>query len=133
MQYNGTPKIKKNMLKIKSDYFVILIFLFCSVVLTTIIIGASYLIIPQNPDVEKISPYECGFDPFEDARNEVDVRFYLVAILFIIFDIEVAYLYPWAVVISEVNSFNYWIFIDFMCELVVGLFYAWRIGSLEWQ
>ena len=121
------------MLKIKSDYFVILIFLFCSIVLTVIIFGASYLLVSHNPDVEKISPYECGFDPFEDARNEVDVRFYLVAILFIIFDIEVAYLYPWAVIISEIDSFNYLVFLDFMGELVVGLFYAWRIGSLDWQ
>jgi NADH-quinone oxidoreductase subunit A len=121
------------MLKIKYTYFLILVFLIFSFILTSIIFFLSYVIATQNEDIEKISPYECGFDPFEDARNEVDIHFYLVAILFIIFDIEAAYLYPWAVIVTEMDSFSFWVFIDFFVELAVGLLYVWKSGALEWE
>ena len=86
-----------------------------------------------NPDSEKVSAYECGFDPYEDARNTFDVRFYLVAILFIIFDLEAVYFYPWCVSFSFLNIEGFWGMFDFIIELVVGFIYAWEVGALEWE
>jgi NADH-quinone oxidoreductase subunit A len=121
------------MLRIKYNFFLIFLFGIFSFILTGIIFLASFFIANQNADPEKISPYECGFDPFEDARNEVDVRFYLVAILFIIFDIEAVFLYPWAISFSELDSFGFWVVVDFIVELMIGFLYAWKIGALEWE
>jgi len=87
----------------------------------------------HKPDTEKLSAYECGFDPYEDARQTFDVRFYLVAILFIIFDLEAMYLFPWAVSLSHIGTSGFWIMIDFLVELIVGFVYAWQIGALEWE
>jgi NADH-quinone oxidoreductase subunit A len=120
-------------MKIMYDYFYIFIFFIFSAIITMIIFLLSYLFATQNPDIEKTSPYECGFEPFDDARKEVDVRFYLVAILFIIFDVEAAYLYPWAISLFHLNAAGYWAMVDFVIELVVGLYYVWKIGALEWE
>jgi NADH-quinone oxidoreductase subunit A len=87
----------------------------------------------QKPDTEKLSAYECGFDPYEDARNAFDVRFYIVAILFIIFDLEAIFLFPFVISISYTNSMGFWVMLDFLAELIIGFLYAWKIGSLEWD
>ncbi len=87
----------------------------------------------HNPDSEKLSPYECGFDPFEDARMRFDVRYYLVAILFIIFDLEIAFLFPWAVVLDDIGNFGFVSMIIFLTILVVGFVYEWKKGALEWD
>ncbi len=115
------------------EYSHILVLFIFSTVLTIIILAASYLIGTQNPDSEKVSAYECGFDPYEDARNSFDVRFYLVAILFIIFDLEAMFFFPWSVSLSFLQSTGFWGMIDFIIELVFGYIYAWQIGALEWE
>ena len=115
------------------EYFPIWLALFVSIALSLIIFGASYLLATQNPDTEKLSSYECGFDPYEDARNTFDVRFYLVAILFIIFDLEAVFFFPWAISLSHLTSFGFWTMVDFIIELALGFLYAWKIGALEWE
>jgi NADH-quinone oxidoreductase subunit A len=115
------------------EYFPILLFITIAILLSVIILGASFLLAVQNPDTEKLSAYECGFDPYEDARHTFDVRFYLVAILFIIFDIEAMFLFPWAISLSHVTSLGFWSMLDFIVELGVGYIYAWKIGALEWE
>ena len=109
-----------------------LLFIF-SVILAFIIIFLSYSLSSSNPDVEKVSAYECGFDPYEDARNVFDVRFYLVAILFLIFDLEAAYFFPWCVSLSFLSLDGFWGMVDFIVELLFGFIYAWRIGALDWE
>jgi NADH:ubiquinone oxidoreductase subunit 3 (subunit A) len=109
------------------------ILFFFSVGLAFIIIFLSYSLSSSNPDPEKVSAYECGFDPYEDARNVFDVRFYLVAILFIIFDLETVYFFPWSISISFLNLEGFWGMIDFMLELLIGLIYAWEVGALNWE
>ena len=108
------------------------IFLF-SLFLSIIILTLSYNFSTYNPDTEKVSAYECGFDPYEDARNVFDVRFYLVAILFLIFDLEAVYFFPWCVSLSFLNIDGFFVMIDFLLELLVGYIYAWEIGALEWE
>lgn len=115
------------------EYFPVSVAFFVSVALSLILFLLSYFIAIQNPDTEKLSSYECGFDPYEDARNTFDVRFYLVAILFIIFDLEAVFFFPWAVSLSSVTSWGYWSMIDFIIELGLGFLYAWKIGALEWE
>jgi len=117
----------------KEEYFSILLFLIVSIILSLIIFTLSYLLSVQNPDTEKLSAYECGFDPYEDARHTFDVRFYLIAILFMIFDIEAMFLFPWASSLSTVSSLGFWTMVDFIVELGVGFIYAWQIGALEWE
>jgi len=104
-----------------------------SIFLAFIIIFLSYTLSTSNPDVEKLSAYECGFDPYEDARNAFDVRFYLVAILFIIFDLEAVYFYPWCVSISFLEIDAFWGMLDFIVELIFGFIYAWQVGALDWE
>ena len=116
-----------------AEYGPILIFLIGRLALGRIILGASTLLAVQTPDPEKVSAYECGFDPFSDARSTFDVRFYLVAILFILFDLEAAFLFPWSVTLSEVNALGWWSMFDFVFELVLGFIYAWKVGALEWR
>jgi len=116
-----------------SEYFPIFLFLLVGLVLSLVILAASYLLATQRGDSEKLSAYECGFDPFEDARNQFDVRFYLVAILFIIFDLEASFLFPWAVSLSKLGGMGFWTMADFLFELTVGFVYAWKIGALEWE
>lgn len=116
-----------------SEFLLLFIFLAVAVTLAVVILGASYLLATQAGDSEKVSAYECGFDPFEDARNQFDVRFYLVAILFIIFDLEASFLFPWAISLGKIGSMGFWTMLDFLLELCVGFIYAWRIGALEWD
>ena len=104
-----------------------------SAALACIILGASYLFSTLYPDTEKLSTYECGFDPYEDARNAFDVRFYLVAILFIIFDIETVFLFPWAATVALLPPIGIWRILDFLVELTLGFAYAWKVGALEWS
>ena len=116
-----------------AEYLPILIFLGIAVVIAGAAVGASYIVAQQKPDSEKVSAYECGFEPFEDARSKFDVRFYLVAILFIIFDLEVAFLFPWAVAFKDLGDFGFWSMMLFLAVLTVGFIYEWRKGALEWE
>ena len=111
----------------------ILLFLAIAIVLASIIVTLSYLLSIQNPDTEKLSSYECGFEPYEDARNIFDVKFYIVAILFILFDIEAMFLFPWSACISNLTALGFWAMIDFVIELGVGFVYVWYVGALEWD
>jgi len=115
------------------DYFPILIFIAIAIVIGIVAIGGSYLLVPQHPDVEKTSAYECGFEAFDDARGQFDVRFYLVAILFIIFDLEVAFLFPWAISLGQIGVFGFWSMMLFLGVLTIGFVYEWRKGALEWE
>lgn len=116
-----------------SEYFPILVFLAVALGFGVILIVLSSLITTHRPDAEKNSPYECGFEPFENARIPFDVRFYLVAILFIIFDLETAFLFPWAVVIRKIGWFGFISMCIFLSLLVVGFIYEWKKGALEWE
>jgi len=115
------------------DYLPILIFLGIALALGTIIMIATYVLARQQPDTEKLSAYECGFEPFEDSRGRFDVRFYLVAILFIIFDLEVAFLFPWAVSLGNIGLFGFWSMMIFLGILTIGFIYEWKKGALEWE
>ena len=115
------------------NYLNILILFIFSTFLASIIFFLSFRLGSFNPDPEKLSPYECGFVPYEDARNVFDVRFYLVAILFIIFDLEAVYFFPWCVSMSFLNADGFWGMIDFIIELLAGFVYAWEVGALDWE
>ena len=115
------------------EYFPILIILVISGVLSTVIFSLSFVIAVQNSDPEKLSAYECGFDPYEDARNVFDVRFYLVAILFIIFDLEAVFFFPWSISLSFLSPEGFWSMVDFLIELLFGFIYAWEVGGLNWE
>ena len=115
------------------QYLPILIFLGVALGLSFFFLLASFVMARQKPYAEKLSQYECGFEPFEDARNRFDVRFYLVAILFIIFDLEVAFLFPWAVSLGEIGVFGFWSMVVFLGVLTVGFVYEWKKGALEWD
>src|SRR5258708_28180980 len=116
-----------------SQFFPILVFLVIAGAIAAARVGASFVLARQNPSSAKLSPYECGFDPFEDARIRFDVRYYLVAILFIIFDLEVAFLFPWAVSLGDIGVFGFWSMMVFLAVLTVGFIYEWRKGALEWE
>jgi len=115
------------------EYLPILIFLGIAVFIAIAAVGASLIVGRQNPDSEKLSAYECGFDAFDDARSKFDVRFYLVAILFIIFDLEVAFLFPWAVALGDIGMFGFWSMMVFLAILTIGFIYEWKKGALEWE
>jgi len=115
------------------NYFPILVFLVIGFLLGGIMIGLGLVLAPRRPDKEKLSAYECGFEPFEDTRMKFDVRYYLVAILFIIFDLEIAFLFPWAVVLEEIGLFGYLAMVLFLGILVIGFIYEWKKGALEWE
>lgn len=115
------------------EYFHVLLFIFLSLLIASVIIGASYLLGIKNPDLEKVSIYECGFDPFGDSRQKFEVRFFLVAILFIIFDLEISFLFPWSISLSILTLSQYWIVIVFLFILTIGLIYEWLRGGLEWE
>ena len=116
-----------------SEILPIIIFLMISIILSLIIVNLSYFLAVQNPETEKLSSYECGFEPYEDARNIFDVRFYIVAILFILFDIETMFLLPWSVTLSQLDVLGFWSMIDFIIELIIGFIYIWYVGALEWE
>ena len=116
-----------------SDYLSIIIFLFIALFLSIGFILANYLASPSNPDPEKLSAYECGFDAFDDSRMEFDVRFYLVAILFIIFDLEIAFLFPWAISLGSLGALGFWSMMIFLSILTIGFIYEWKKGALEYD
>ena len=115
------------------DYLSIIIFLFIALFLSIGFIVLNLVASPSNPDPEKLFAYECGFDAFDDSRMEFDVRFYLVAILFIIFDLEVAFLFPWAVSLGSIGIFGFWSMMIFLLILTIGFIYEWKKGALEWE
>jgi NADH-quinone oxidoreductase subunit A len=116
-----------------AQYFPILVFLAIALGLSCVMILASMLVGKNRPDAAKLSAYECGFEAFGDARRKFDVRFYLVAILFIIFDLEVAFLFPWAVSLGTIGVFGFWSMVVFLGVLTIGLVYEWKKGALDWE
>jgi NADH-quinone oxidoreductase subunit A len=118
---------------IKKEYLLLLIYLIVATLITVLIIGASYFLVRQNPESEKLSAYECGFEPYEDTRHTFDIRFCVIAILFIIFDIEVMFLIPWCITLAKLDLLSFWSMIDFLFELCVGFFYVWYVKALDWD
>ena len=116
-----------------TDYLSIIIFLFIALLLSIGFILINYIASPKNPDPEKLSAYECGFEAFDDSRMEFDVRFYLVAILFIIFDLEIAFLFPCAITLGKIGVFGFWSMMIFLAVLTIGFIYEWKKGALEWE
>ena len=116
-----------------SDYFSIILFLFIALALSIGFVVINFLASPSNPDPEKLSAYECGFEPFEDSRMEFDVRFYLVAILFIIFDLEIAFLFPWAISLGSIGILGFMSMMIFLFILTIGFIYEWKKGALDWE
>ncbi len=115
------------------DYLPIIIFIGVAGFIGAALLVAPFLVAVKNPDPEKLSTYECGFNPFDDARMKFDVRFYLVAILFIIFDLEVVFLFPWAVAFGELGMVAFWSMMIFLLVLTIGFAYEWKKGALEWD
>ncbi|MCB1469345.1 MAG: NADH-quinone oxidoreductase subunit A [Rhizobiaceae bacterium] len=116
-----------------TSYLPVVIFIAVAMVVGLALIVAPFLVAYRNPDPEKLSAYECGFNAFDDARMKFDVRFYLVSILFIIFDLEVAFLFPWAVSFGEIGMFGFWSMMVFLGVLTIGFIYEWKKGALEWD
>tara|TARA_B100001029_G_scaffold168909_1_gene163354 strand:+ start:25 stop:393 length:369 start_codon:yes stop_codon:yes gene_type:complete len=115
------------------DYFPIILFLIIAIGLSVAFVVLNLILSPSNPDPEKLSVYECGFEPFEDSRMEFDVRFYLVAILFIIFDLEIAFLFPWAISLGKIGLFGFVSMMIFLFILTIGFIYEWKKGALDWE
>jgi NADH-quinone oxidoreductase subunit A len=115
------------------NYFPVLLFILVGLAVGVGPMAAGFLLAPYKPDSEKLSPYECGFEAFEDARMKFDVRYYLVAILFILFDLEIAFLFPWAIVLEEIGLFGFLAMVVFLGILVVGFVYEWMKGALDWE
>lgn len=123
----------KNISLLNEEYFSIFLFLLIAIILGFIILFLSFILAVQNPETEKLSTYECGFEPYENARHTFDVKFYLIAILFIVFDIEAMYLYPWCISLSQLPITGFWVMIDFIIELGIGFIYIWLMGALNWE
>ena len=115
------------------NYFPVLLFIFVGAAVGVGPMVLGRLLGPNRPDAQKLSPYECGFEAFEDARMKFDVRYYLVAILFILFDLEIAFLFPWAVALKEIGPAGFWAMMLFLGILVVGFVYEWKKGALDWE
>ena len=115
------------------QYFPVLLFIIVGLGLGVIMLSVGSLLAPNRPNPEKLSPYECGFEAFEDARMKFDVRYYLVAILFILFDLEIAFLFPWAVVLQDIGFEGFVAMMIFLLILIVGFVYEWKKGALEWE
>lgn len=115
------------------NYFPVLLFIIVGLAIGVIPLLLGWLLAPSRPDAAKLSPYECGFEAFEDARMKFDVRYYLVAILFILFDLEIAFLFPWAIVLKEIGLFGFVSMMIFLSILVAGFVYEWKKGALEWE
>ena len=120
-------------LEFLKDYFSIILFLSIAIILSFGFILINYIFSPKNPDPEKLSAYECGFLPFSDSRMEFDIRFYLVAILFIIFDLEIAFLFPWAITLGKIGFLGFVSMIIFLFILTIGFIYEWKKGALDWD
>jgi NADH-quinone oxidoreductase subunit A len=115
------------------NYLPVLVFILVGLLFGTVLLAAGSTLGPRRPDSEKLSAYECGFEAFEDSRMKFDVRYYLVAILFIIFDLEIAFLFPWAVVLDQIGVFGFLAMVFFLAILIVGFIYEWKKGALEWE
>jgi NADH-quinone oxidoreductase subunit A len=115
------------------NYLPILVFLVMGIIFGVVPVIAGFLLGPHRPETAKLSPYECGFEAFEDSRMKFDVRYYLVAILFIIFDLEIAFLFPWAIILDEIGVFGFIAMMIFLAILVIGFIYEWKRGALEWE
>lgn len=115
------------------NYLPVLIFIGVGLIFGTVMISLGFILGSNKPDNEKLSPYECGFEAFEDSRMKFDVRYYLVAILFIIFDLEIAFLFPWAIVLKEIGMFGFLAMMLFLGILVIGFIYEWKKGALQWE
>jgi len=115
------------------NYFPVLLFIMVGLAIGVIPLVLGWVLAPNRPDAAKLSPYECGFEAFEDARMKFDVRYYLVAILFILFDLEIAFLFPWAIVLKEIGMFGFVSMMIFLSILVAGFIYEWKKGALEWE
>ena len=116
-----------------ANYLPILVFIILGAVMGSVMLLTGSILGPHRPDPEKLSPYECGFEAFQDSRMKFDVRYYLVAILFIIFDLEIAFLFPWAVVLDQIGMFGFLAMMVFLGILVIGFIYEWTKGALEWE
>src|SRR5438132_2668213 len=116
-----------------AEYFPVLLFILVGLGVGVAPMVLGKLLAPNKPDPEKLSPYECGFEAFEDARMKFDVRYYLIAILFILFDLEIAFLFPWAVVLPEIGRFGFWSMMIFLAIHIIGFVYEWKKGALEWE
>jgi NADH-quinone oxidoreductase subunit A len=116
-----------------ADYLPLVVFIGLSAVIGLVLLVAPFIVAFQNPEAEKLTAYECGFNAFDDARMKFDVRFYLVAILFIIFDLEVAFLFPWAVAFGDIGLYGFWSMMLFLGVLTIGFVYEWKKGALEWD
>ena len=116
-----------------NNYLTIIIFLVIALLLSLGFVILNFAFSPKNPDPEKLSAYECGFEPFNDSRMEFDIRFYLVAILFIIFDLEIAFLFPWAITLGNIGLFGFFSMMLFLFILTVGFIYEWKKGALDWE
>jgi NADH-quinone oxidoreductase subunit A len=128
-QHAGQPTMSPLLL----DYLPLAVFIGVALLIGAALMAAPFLVMIRNPDPEKVSAYECGFNAFDDARMKFDVRFYLVAILFIIFDLEVVFLFPWAVAFGSIGAFGFWSMVAFLAVLTVGFIYEWKKGALEWD
>lgn len=115
-----------------NEYFFLILYILLAIIISFLLLFLSFGFSSYNPEVNKLTIYECGFDPYDDARNDFDVRFYIVAILFLVFDLETVFFLPWCVSISFLSSESYWGMIDFIFELFLGLVYAWVVGALDW-
>jgi NADH-quinone oxidoreductase subunit A len=124
---------KSNMNELIGSYLPVVIFIAVALIVGLALITSPFIIAYRNPDPEKLSAYECGFDAFDDARMKFDIRFYLVSILFIIFDLEVAFLFPWAVSFSRIGWLGFWSMMVFLAVLTIGFIYEWKKGALEWE
>ena len=122
-----------NSSSIREEYLSIFVYLCFAIVLSLIIVVLSYFLVTQNPETEKLSTYECGFEAYGDTRSQFSVRFYIIAILFILFDIEIIFLAPWCLSISQLNLLGFWSMVEFLVELGIGFIYAWCVGAIEWS
>ena len=118
---------------IKNEYLIIFIFIGFAIFLAVLIVSLSYFLVSQNPETEKLSTYECGFEAYSDSRNQFNIRFYIIAILFILFDIEIIFLLPWCISISQLNLLGFWSMVEFLLELCIGFVYVWCVGAINWD
>jgi NADH-quinone oxidoreductase subunit A len=133
LQAGEQGRRSKPMNELLLDYLPLVVFMAVALAICVVLLIVPFVIAYKKPDPEKLSAYECGFNAFDDARMKFDVRFYLVAILFIIFDLEVSFLFPWAVAFGDLGAYGYWSMMVFLGVLTVGFIYEWRKGALEWD
>lgn len=118
---------------VKEEYLSIFIYLCFATFLGILIISLSYFLVTQNPETEKLSTYECGFDPYGDTRDQFNIRFYIIAILFVLFDIEIIFMLPWCLSLSQLDLLGFWSMVEFLAELGIGFIYVWCVGAIEWS